>query len=128
MIYNILYKTLFGTKPSRIRFDEIDGLITGYDRSRYLVLFGAENYDAIYNKIRYLVSLKNGITYVFPYYYAKLKVDSFDSLTREKVLTLQNYIISQFLIKVTITTTIIHSSEKVCINQLGNNVKLFLKV
>ena len=73
MIYNILYKTLFGTKPSRIRFDEIDGLITGYDRSRYLVLFGAENYDAIYNKIRYLVSLKNGITYVFPYYYAKLK-------------------------------------------------------
>ena len=93
MIYNILYKTLFGTKPLRIRFDEIDGLITGYDRSRYLVLFGAVNYDAIYNKIRYLVSLKNGITYVFPYYYAKLKVDSFDSLTREKVLTLQNYII-----------------------------------
>ena len=93
MIYNILYKTLFGTKPLRIRFDEIGGLITGYDRSRYLVLFGAENYDAIYNKIRYLVSLKNGITYVFPYYYAKLKVDSFDSLTREKVLTLQNYII-----------------------------------
>ena len=93
MIYNILYKTLFGTKPSRIRFDEIDGLITGYDRSRYLVLFGAENYDAIYNKIRYLVSLKNGITYVFPYYYAKVKVDSFDSLPREKVLTLQNDII-----------------------------------
>ena len=40
-----------------IRFNEIDGFIIIYDRTRYLVLFGSEK-DAIYNRIRYLISLK----------------------------------------------------------------------
>ena len=41
---------------------------------RYLALFGSEKYDAICNRIRYLISLKDSITYVFSYYYAKIKV------------------------------------------------------
>ena len=41
-----------------VRFDKIDGFIRIYDGTRYLVLFGSEKYDAIYNSIRYLVSLK----------------------------------------------------------------------
>ena len=35
------------------------------DRTRYLVLFGPEKYDTIYNKIRYLISQKSGISCAF---------------------------------------------------------------
>ena len=31
----------------------------------YLVLLGPEKYDAIYNRIRYLISLKGSMTYFF---------------------------------------------------------------
>ena len=37
LIYDILYKTLMGAKPLRIRFDKIDGFIKTYDGIRYLV-------------------------------------------------------------------------------------------
>ena len=33
------------------------------DETRYLTLFGTEKDDAIYDRIRYLISLKGGITY-----------------------------------------------------------------
>ena len=33
-----------------------------YDGTRYLVLFGGEKYDFIYNGIRYLLGVKSGIT------------------------------------------------------------------
>ena len=46
----------------RIRFYKIDGFIRVYDGTRYLVLFESEKYDSIYNKIRYLISVKSGIT------------------------------------------------------------------
>ena len=65
MIYEISYKTLIGSKPLRIRFDKIDGFIRIYDRTRYLTLFGSEKYDPIYERIRYLISLKSGITCIF---------------------------------------------------------------
>ena len=94
LIYNISYKTLIGPKSLRIRFDKIDGFLRIYDGTRYLILFGSEKYDAIYNRFRYLISLKSIITYVFfSHYYAKIKVDSYDSLPIEKILTLRNVII-----------------------------------
>ena len=34
-----------------------------YNRTRYLTLLRAEKYDTIYDKIRYLISLKSGITF-----------------------------------------------------------------
>ena len=58
MIYNISYKTLIDPKPLRIRFDKIDGFIRTYDLTRYLTLFGSQEYEAIYNIIRYLISQK----------------------------------------------------------------------
>ena len=64
MIYDISYKTLIGAKPLRIRFDEIDGFIRVYDGTSYLVLFGGDKYDFLYNRIRYLIGVKSGITYV----------------------------------------------------------------
>ena len=87
LVHNISYKTLIGTKPLRIRFDKTDGFIRVYDGTRYLVLFGAEKYDFIYNRIRYLIGVKSGITYVFSHNYAIIKVDSYDSLPLEKTLT-----------------------------------------
>ena len=74
LIYNISYKTLSYPKHLRIRFDEIDELIRIYDGTRYLTLFGTEKYETIYDKIRYLISLKSGITYIFLPILQKLKL------------------------------------------------------
>ena len=57
----------------------MDGFIRIYDGTRYLVLFVLENYEAIHNRIRYLISLKSSTTHVLAHYYAKIKVDSYDS-------------------------------------------------
>ena len=65
LICNISYKNLICTKPLRIRFNEVDRNIRVYDGTRYIVLFRPEKYDVIYNRIRYLVSQKSDIIYVF---------------------------------------------------------------
>ena len=64
-----------------------------YDRSRYLTLFGTKKYNAINDRIRYVMSLKGGITYIFSHYFAKVKADSYDFLPIEKIWTLHNVII-----------------------------------
>ena len=43
----------------RIRFDKIDWILKIYDGTRYLTLFGAKTYDAIYDRIRYLINLES---------------------------------------------------------------------
>ena len=90
-----------------IRFDQIDGFIRIYDGARYLTLFRSEEYEAIYNRIRDLISQKSDITYIFSQYIAKIKVDPYDSLPREKRSTLNNVIIhiKSFLNKGKITGT-----------------------
>ena len=80
MIYDVAYKTLIGSKPLRIRFDKMDRIIRIYDGATYLTLFGTEKYDAIYDRIRYLISLKSSITYIFSHCFAKIKVNFFYSL------------------------------------------------
>ena len=93
MFYNISHKTFIGAKPLSIRFDKVNEFIRVYDGTRYLVLFGSEKYDAIYNRIRYLISQKSGITYVFSHNHASVKIDSYDSLALEKTFTMHNLII-----------------------------------
>ena len=56
LVYSISCKTLSGANPLRIRFNKVDAFIRVCDGTRYLVLFGREKYDVIYNRIRYLVS------------------------------------------------------------------------
>ena len=77
------YKTLIGAKSLRIRFDKIDGF----------TLFGPEKHDAIYNRIRYLISQKSGITYIISHNYARIKVHSMILWLYKKTLTLNNVII-----------------------------------
>ena len=64
-----------------------------YDGTRCLVLFGNEIYDFIYNRVRYIISVKSGITYIISHNYAKMKVDSYDSSPLEKAVTFHNAII-----------------------------------
>ena len=58
LVYNVSYKTLIGVKPLRVRDDQVYGFIRVYDGNRYLVLFRSEKYDAICNRIGYLISQK----------------------------------------------------------------------
>ena len=59
----------------------------------YLVIFGTEKYDSIYNRIRYLISAKCGITYIISHNYGKIKVDSYDSLPLEKAMVFRNVMV-----------------------------------
>ena len=72
LVYNISYKSLIGAKPLRIRSDKIDGFIRVDDGNKYLILFGDEKYNFIYNRIRYLIEVKSGITYVISHMYTKI--------------------------------------------------------
>ena len=91
MIYNISYKTLIGSKPLRIRFDKIDEFIKIYDGTRYLVLAGSKKYDAIYNRIRYVLSLTRGMAGASSHSYIKIKVDPSDSLPIKKIYFVKCY-------------------------------------
>ena len=93
LIFDILYKTLIDPKRFWIIFDKIDGFTRIYDEKRYLTLFGSKNFDAIYDRVRYLRSLKSGITYSFSHYLAKIKVDFYDSLSIKRILALHNVIL-----------------------------------
>ena len=65
LVYDISYNILIDRKPLCIRFNKVDGFIIVYDGTRYLVLFGPEKCDVIYNRIRYLKSKKIGIACFF---------------------------------------------------------------
>ena len=68
---------------------------------------------------------KSGITYVFSHKCEIIKIDSYDSLPLEKILTLHNDIIlslSLFLIRIKITTNIIYSQN----NFLSNYLKMMI--
>ena len=95
LVYNTLYKSLIGSKSLDIRFDKINGFIRVYDATRYLVLFESEKYDSICNRIRYLISVKSGITYIVSHNYKKKtknKVESYNSLPLEKAITFHNVV------------------------------------
>ena len=77
----------------RIRFDKIDGLIRIYNGTWYFTCFGSEKDDAVYDRIRYFISLKSGITYISSHCFGKIKVDCYDFLSIEKRLRLHNVII-----------------------------------
>ena len=93
LVCSISYKTLIGAKPLRIRFDKVHGFTRVYDGTRYLVLSDVEKYLAIFNRIRYLIGVKGGITYVFSHNYARINIDSYDSFPFEKRLTFHNVVI-----------------------------------
>ena len=82
-----------GVKPLRIRFDKIDGYIKIHDKIRYLVLFDYSYCDEICDKINYLFIEKRGIADSINHNLAKIRIDSYDSLPIEEMLTFHNVVI-----------------------------------
>ena len=62
LFWFITFHTKFWLKPLRVSFDKVKGFIRVYDGTRYLALFGHQKYNAILNRIRYLIGVKSGIT------------------------------------------------------------------
>ena len=46
-------------------FNKVDRFIRDSNRTKYLELFSLETYNAIFDRIRHLIGLKNSITDVF---------------------------------------------------------------
>ena len=46
-----------------------------------------EKYNAIFNRIRYLIRLTSGISYIASHNYGKIKIDPDDDLPLEKTMT-----------------------------------------
>ena len=84
LVYDISYKTVMGARPLRIMFDSVDGFNKIYNGIRYLVLFGHEKYNAIYDRINYLLNEKVNIKYSIIHNFAKVRIDSYNSLPIKK--------------------------------------------
>ena len=93
-IFNISRETSMGPKPLRISLDKIDGFIRVFGGEfRHLVLFDNGFFDKIWEKIKYLIIEKCGITDSINHNFGKIRIDSYNSLPIEKILTFHNVII-----------------------------------
>ena len=83
-----------GPKLLRISFDNIDGFIRVCDDEfRYLVLFDYGQFDKTLDKIKYRISEKSGITDRINHNFGEIRIDSYNSLTIEKILTFHDVVI-----------------------------------
>ena len=65
LLYDISCKILIGAKPLRVMFNIVDRFLRDFDGTKYLVLFGVEKCDAIYDRTRDTVGLKAVLHMVF---------------------------------------------------------------
>ena len=93
LVYNILCKTSIGLEPVRIKFNKIEGFIKIRDKIRYLVSFNYSCCDKMCHEIKYLLSEKGSIADSINQNFARIRTDSDDSLSIEKILTFHNVII-----------------------------------
>ena len=104
-VYDISYKTSTDPKPLGIRFDKIDGFlrVCGVEFS-YLVLIDHQFFDK--TCVKYLISAKSGITDGISHNFGKIRINPYDSLSTEKLLTFHNVVI---LIK-----SVVNKDQKNC--------------
>ena len=99
-----LHKTSTSLKPLLIKFDKIDGFMKAHGGElRYFVLSDYGLFDKIYDKIKYLINFydkikylinkKSAVTDSINHNFGKIKIDSYNSLPIEKILTFHNVII-----------------------------------
>ena len=81
LIYNISYKNVMGNKTLHIRFHKIDGFNKIYNEIRYLVLLV---YNEIYDKTKYLMNEKGGITDHINLNFERIRTGSCNSLPTKK--------------------------------------------
>ena len=70
-----------------IRFKKVDGFIKSYDVIRYLVVLDQNWLDKICNSIKYLISKENSIADSINHKFARIRIDSYNSLLIAKILT-----------------------------------------
>ena len=75
-----------------VLLEKVNGFIRDYDGFKYLLLFNLAIYDAIYDRIRYLIKFESSIKYVISYNIGKIKIDSYGDLPLEQTLALHNVI------------------------------------
>ena len=92
LIYEISFKTFIGSISLHIRFNKIDGFIKIYE-IRYLVLLDYRWCDKICCRIKHLISEKCGITDSIKQNSGRIRIDSYNSLPIENILTFHNVII-----------------------------------
>ena len=93
-VHSISYKTPTGPKPLHIRFNKIDGFIISLaGKIKHLILFDYGLFNKICDKIKYLISIKSGITNSVNHYFGKIRIDSYHSLPIKKALAFHNVII-----------------------------------
>ena len=73
----------------RLKFDKIVGFIKVHDQIRYLVLFDYSYCDENFDKIKYLISKKSGITDSINHHFPRIKIGSYNYL-HIKINLLQN--------------------------------------
>ena len=94
LVYSILYKTIMGAKLLGIRLEKLFGVINIYGFTRYLELFDSYyGIYAIYDKINYLLNGKSDYKYDVNHNFARIRIDSYNFLPIEKILTFHNIMI-----------------------------------
>ena len=94
LFYGISCKRSTSPKPLHIRFDKTNGFIRVLNGEiEDLVLFDYELFDKICDRIKYLISKKNGITDSINHNFEKIRIDSYNFLSIEKILTFNNVMI-----------------------------------
>ena len=69
------------------------GFIKIYDEIRYSVLFNYGCCDKICDRFKYLISKKSVIADNISYNFGRIRIDSYNSLPIEKILTFHNVIV-----------------------------------
>ena len=87
-------------KPLRIRFHKIDELIKIHNGVRYLLLFDCGWFDRTCDRSKYLICEKNDITDSINHNLARIRIDSYNSLPVEKILTFHVLILIELLIRI----------------------------
>ena len=88
LIYKLLYKKFIDAKLFPIKFNKVDGLIKIYNGIRYLELSNSYDtnyrvYNKIFDEINYLITEKIEDKYSINHNFARIKIDSFNSLPME---------------------------------------------
>ena len=92
LIDDISNKTFMGSMPLRIRFNKIDSFIEINNEIKYLMVDHSW-VDKIFDSIKYLISEKSGTTDSIDHNFARIRIDSYNSLPIEKILTFHNVMI-----------------------------------
>ena len=103
LIYKLLYKKFIDAKLFPIKFNKVDGLIKIYNGIRYLELSNSYDtnyrvYNKIFDEINYLITEKSDDKYSINHNFARIKIDSYNSLPIEKKVTFHNVIILIMLV------------------------------